>query len=63
MWDGVISVFRTYTEKELLKMTENAGIEGEYTWETGTVPAGKGIYIIYLLGYPVTKPEQMRQAA
>lgn len=63
MWDGIISVFRTYTEEELLKMTENAGIDGEYTWETGTVSAGKGIYIIYLLGYPVAKPEQMRQAA
>lgn len=64
MWDGIVSVFRTYNEKELGEMTSKLNSNG-YTWETGTVDAGKGIKVLYLLGYPgeVKLPQQYQQAA
>lgn len=57
MWDGLVSVFRTYTEKELQAMTAELTPLG-YTWETGTIDAGKGIKVLYLLGYPAHSEKQ-----
>jgi hypothetical protein len=66
MWDGLVSVFRTYNEAELLAMTSDLNKDG-YTWETGEIDAGKGIKVLYLLGYPAptakTSTEEYRQAA
>ncbi|MFM7766902.1 MAG: hypothetical protein ACKO9S_03470, partial [Bacteroidota bacterium] len=51
MWDGLVSVLRTYSEKELQKMTSSINAPG-YTWEIGTIKRKGAPHIIYLLGYP-----------
>jgi hypothetical protein len=51
-WDGVVSMLRVYSEKELAGMTEEMG-KGEYHWETGTVTTGTPFFrYLYLIGYP-----------
>jgi len=51
MWDGMVSVLRTYSEKELQKMTASINAPG-YTWEIGTIKHNGAPHIVYLLGYP-----------
>lgn len=50
MWDGVVSVLRTYTPDELREMV--AGLDGgeTYEWEIGVAKGGKAP-MPYLLGY------------
>lgn len=33
MWDGIVSVLRTYTERELMEMANAADKEGKFNWK------------------------------
>jgi len=48
MWDGLVSVLRTYTVEEINEMISKIDEPG-YNWEVGYV--GKHPRIIYILGY------------
>jgi hypothetical protein len=50
LWDGVISVLRTYTVEELKEMTKMLAHSHTYVWEVGKHKNGP-ITILYLLGY------------
>lgn len=52
VWDGMVSVLRTYTQKEFESFTSSSG--AEYSWETGTVrhPLHS---ISYCVGMPNTQ--------
>lgn len=52
MWDGFVSVLRTYTVEELEEMVRKIGSEG-YRWEVGKLRGRTHVGIIYLVGYPV----------
>ena len=52
MWDGLVSVLRTYSIDELKEMTGDIPVQG-YKWEFGSVRKMGSPGIIYLLGYPV----------
>jgi ubiquinone/menaquinone biosynthesis C-methylase UbiE len=52
LWDGVISVLRTYTEAELKQMIAELRDNARFDWEVATVK-GKQMDILYLLGNPV----------
>ena len=53
VWDGVVSVLRTYTRREFEMLTKDSSIE--YSWETGTVrhPLHS---ISYCVGIPTQEP-------
>lgn len=51
MWDGAVSVLRTYTPEEMKAMTQQLEGGDQYHWEIGTTKE-KGILVQYLLGYP-----------
>lgn len=51
LWDGVVSVLRTYTPRELKEMTESLHNGDSYEWEIGTRKSGPS-NVLYLLGYP-----------
>ena len=51
LWDGVISVLRTYTVKELKQMISELRNNQHFAWEVG-IAKGKSNDIIYLLGKP-----------
>jgi hypothetical protein len=53
MWDGVISVLRTYTVEELNSMILELNHHEQFNWEVG-VAKGKPMEIQYLLGTPRT---------
>jgi hypothetical protein len=51
MWDGFVSMLRTYNIEEMQEMTSK--IYGtNYKWEIGRVHVGGSLNILYLLGYP-----------
>lgn len=50
LWDGVISVLRTYTVEELKEMTKALENGDNYVWEIGKNQDGP-VTIVYLLGY------------
>lgn len=50
-WDGLVSVLRTYSVKEMEDMTKNLKNGDSFEWEIGTVKNGP-ITNLYLLGYP-----------
>ena len=51
LWDGLVSVLRTYSPKELdVLINDLENCEG-YTWEIDRIKSGPS-KIIYLLGYP-----------
>jgi ubiquinone/menaquinone biosynthesis C-methylase UbiE len=52
LWDGVVSVLRTYTEAELKQMIVELKDSARFDWEVATVK-GKQMDILYLLGTPV----------
>jgi len=53
MWDGIASNLRTYSLKELERMTDAIPTApGAYTWEMGHIQARHGRRITYLLGLP-----------
>jgi len=54
LWDGVVSVLRTYTPEEMQDMTKQLKGNEQYHWEIGTTKE-KGILVQYLLGYPKAK--------
>lgn len=49
MWDGMISVLRTYSEKELKNIASQADTKGEYNWEYHTL---KGTPATVFIGRP-----------
>jgi len=51
MWDGLVSVLRTYSVNELKQMTESIKTEN-YNWEIGKIKTKGRPNIIYVLGYP-----------
>ena len=51
MWDGAVSVLRTYTPEEMKTMTQQLEGGDQYHWEIGTTKE-KWILVQYLLGYP-----------
>jgi hypothetical protein len=50
MWDGIVSVLRTYTIKELQKMVDELENSSSYTWDIGVTKKGPGA-VMYLAGY------------
>jgi hypothetical protein len=52
LWDGAISVLRTYTEAELKQMIAELRNNASFDWEVATVKANS-FDILYLLGTPV----------
>jgi hypothetical protein len=56
-WDGVVSLLRVYSVQELEQLTNSLPLD-QYAWEIGEAPTGTPIFVyIYLIGYPVEKPE------
>lgn len=53
LWDGTISVLRTYSIKEMNGLVTNVKNHESYEWEISKVKSGPG-EILYLLGYPKT---------
>lgn len=51
LWDGVVSVLRTYSIKEMNGLVANVNNQDAYEWEISKVKSGPG-EILYLLGYP-----------
>ncbi len=51
LWDGVVSVLRTYTEAELKQMIVEVRNTAHFDWEVSIVK-GKQMDILYLLGIP-----------
>jgi len=51
LWDGVISVLRTYTVPELKQMISELRNSAHFEWEVDIVK-GKSFDILYLLGIP-----------
>ncbi len=51
LWDGVVSVLRTYTLEEMKSMTHGLNNQLRYKWEIEKIEDGP-ITILYLLGYP-----------
>lgn len=56
MWDGIVSVIRTYSIREMNELIGTLNTEN-YTWETGRIKGKKGPALLYLIGYPVKKPD------
>lgn len=50
LWDGIISVLRTYTVEEMQQMAASLENSGSYTWEIGVAKGSAAIP--YLLGLP-----------
>lgn len=50
-WDGLVSVLRTYSVREMKEMTAKLNAP-DYEWEYGRIKTGKGPVVVYLLGYP-----------
>ncbi len=54
-WDGIISLLRTYSPKELKELTDSVTSTG-YTWEIGYASTGTPVFsFTYLVGYPAEK--------
>ncbi|MEZ4957736.1 MAG: hypothetical protein R2825_29535 [Saprospiraceae bacterium] len=51
LWDGVVSVLRTYTLDEMKQMTTELKNRTHFKWEIEKIKDGP-ITVIYLLGYP-----------
>ena len=52
-WDGIVSMLRVYSIKELKQLT-NSLQSKEYVWEVGQASTGTPVFVFtYLLGYPV----------
>jgi hypothetical protein len=51
LWDGVISVLRTYTVEELNSMILQLKGNDQFNWEVG-IAKGKPVEVGYLLGIP-----------
>lgn len=51
LWDGMVSVLRTYSIEEMNGLVANVDKQESYEWEISKVKSGPG-EILYLLGYP-----------
>lgn len=51
VWDGLVSLHRTYSPKELKDVIRGLG-EGSYVWDIGKVRSFGACYVTYLIGYP-----------
>ncbi len=51
LWDGMVSVLRTYSIKEMNGLVAKVKNNESYAWEISKVKSGPG-EILYLLGYP-----------
>lgn len=51
LWDGLVSVLRTYTVPELKQMVLELRNSAQFDWEVDIVK-GKSLHILYLLGIP-----------
>ena len=49
MWDGLVSVMRSYTKAEMEQMTKDLGY---YKWEIGKINVKGTFGVTYLFGYP-----------
>lgn len=54
LWDGIVSVLRTYTVEEMEAMTQRLTHTDSFNWEIGKVKTGP-VTNLYLLGYPTKK--------
>ncbi len=53
LWDGWVSVGRTYTAKEIEAMAAQADIKEEYSWKIGRARHPFG-YVNYAIGLPLS---------
>ena len=51
LWDGLVSVLRTYSVEEMEEMAATLQSGDSFTWEIGEKTSGS-VSILYLLGYP-----------
>lgn len=51
MWDGIISMIRLYTPKQILVIAKSVD-DKNYTWQAGKLKNSFGMKITYLVGYP-----------
>jgi hypothetical protein len=56
LWDGIVSILRIYSAKELRQMVACLDNSDSFDWEISSVPA-KPMALHYLLGTPKKKPE------
>lgn len=56
LWDGLVSVARTYSPRDLEKMTEK--LRDGYRWDIGTRKTSLTMTITYLVGYPSRKDDR-----
>jgi hypothetical protein len=54
VWDGVISILKLYSQKELLHLATTSN-SPHYTWEIGLLKNHLGLRVAYLIGYPDKK--------
>jgi hypothetical protein len=52
VWDGVVSIIRLHTVKELSEIAKATG-STNYHWKAGKVKNSIGMRISYLIGYPL----------
>jgi len=50
LFDGIVSVFRSYGEDEMLELAGDASVEG-YEWKSGVLGSGPAV-LVYLTGLP-----------
>jgi hypothetical protein len=54
-WDGVVSLLRTYSPRELQELTLSFP-SNDYNWEIGYASTGTPVFsFTYLVGYPFEK--------
>jgi hypothetical protein len=54
-WDGVVSLLRAYTVRELERLASEVAVEG-FSWRAGQVPIGSTPgKMTYLLGWPAVR--------
>lgn len=51
IWDGVVSIIRLYTPKEMLELAKEVESENYY-WKAGKTKSSFGMQIAWLMGYP-----------
>lgn len=51
LWDGIVSILRTYSEPELKRMTESLKNTENFVWQIGKIKNGPS-YVYYLNGRP-----------
>jgi len=52
IWDGVVSLLRMYSPRELLRLARRADPAGEFQWQAGKKRHWWGPQVTYLMGWP-----------